>query len=149
MIAAKTIVDNKFWVLEENGMNVGTLQKIDIGYTTNFNGAKTVLKDKKSVRTFFGINVFPKPTKLKKLNIVYGFETSAKPFNEMWDLKRKLPLFTKAANSRSLFCAGYYIIKFEKGWAESFCPKSITLNKYEYIGPLKTLEECRAKKAKL
>jgi hypothetical protein len=71
-------------------------------------------------------------------NEVHGFATSAEPHNAMFDIKRKLPLFTKSPDSKSLYCAGYYVIKFEKGWVKSFCPKLITLQRYQFQGPYKT-----------
>jgi len=74
---------------------------------------------------------------------IYGFSTSCIPFNPMFDVKRKLPLFTKSKKSKSLYCAGYYIIRFEKGWVKSFCPKVITIERYEYKGPFKTEIEMR------
>ena len=71
-------------------------------------------------------------------NEVHGFPTSVRPHNAMYDIVKKLPLFTKSSDSKSLYCAGYYTIKFEKGWVKSFCPKLITLQRYEYRGPMKT-----------
>ena len=56
----------------------------------------------------------------------------------MYDIQKKLPLFTKSKDSKSLYCAGYYVIRFEKGWVKSFCPKLITLQRYQYKGPFKT-----------
>ena len=56
----------------------------------------------------------------------------------MYDVQRKLPLFTKSNASKSLYCAGYYIIKFDKGWVKSHCPKLITIERYPYKGPFKT-----------
>jgi hypothetical protein len=73
-----------------------------------------------------------------EINEVQGFATSCLPHNGMYDIKRKLPMFTKSNDSKSLYCAGYYVIKFEKGWVKSFCPKLITLQRYEYKGPFKT-----------
>jgi hypothetical protein len=43
---------------------------------------------------------------------------SVSPHNSMYDIKRKLPLFTKSEDSKSLYCAGYYVIKFDKGWVK-------------------------------
>ena len=43
-----------------------------------------------------------------------------------------------------MYAAGYYIIKFDKGWVRSFCPKLVTLEKYEHKGPFKTELEMRA-----
>jgi hypothetical protein len=50
-------------------------------------------------------------------------------------------VFTKGTKSKSFFCAGYYIVKFNNGWVKSYCPKLITLNRYPYAGPYPTLEE--------
>ena len=71
-------------------------------------------------------------------NEVHGYSTSTAPYNAMFDIRKKLPLFTKSDDSKSLYCAGYYTIKFEKGWVKSFCPKKITLERYPYKGPFKT-----------
>jgi len=77
------------------------------------------------------------------LKEVHGFPTSTVPFNSMYDVKRKLPLFTKSLKSKSLYCAGYYVIRFDKGWVKSFCPKLITVERYENRGPFKTELEMR------
>lgn len=69
---------------------------------------------------------------------VHGFPTSCVPYNPVYDVVRKLPLFTKSEKSKSLYAAGYYIIRFEKGWVKSFCPKLITIERYESKGPFKT-----------
>jgi hypothetical protein len=61
----------------------------------------------------------------------------------MFDVKQKLALFTKSPKSKSLYCAGYYIIKFDKGWVKSFCPKLITVERYETKGPFKSELEMR------
>jgi len=50
-------------------------------------------------------------------------------------------VFTKGRKSKSFFCAGYYIVKFNNGWVKSYCPKLITLNRYPYAGPYKTQQE--------
>ena len=76
--------------------------------------------------------------------IVHGYPTSVTPHNTMYDVQRKLPLFTKSLKSNSLYCAGYYIIKFDKGWVKSFCPKLVTVERYGYKGPFKTDVEMRS-----
>jgi hypothetical protein len=74
---------------------------------------------------------------------VYNFPTSCVPYNSLYDVKNKLPLFTKSNKSKSLYCAGYYIIHFDKGWVKSFCPKLITIERYDFKGPFKTDIEMR------
>jgi len=69
---------------------------------------------------------------------VHGFPCSQHPYNPMFDVQKQLPVYTKTPKSKSQFCAGYYIICFEKGWRKAYCPKMITLSRYEYRGPMKT-----------
>ena len=76
-------------------------------------------------------------TVLHSLKEIYGFPTSTTPSNAIYDVHRKFALFTKSRKSKSLYCAGYYIIHFDKGWVKSFCPKLITLERYDYKGPFK------------
>jgi hypothetical protein len=66
----------------------------------------------------------------------------------MFDVKQRLALFTKSEKSKSLYCAGYFIIKFDKGWVKSFCPKLITVERYETKGPFKTDIEMRQELSK-
>ena len=40
-----------------------------------------------------------------------------------------------------MHCAGYYVVKYENGWTRSFCPKLVTLDKYEWVGPYKSKED--------
>jgi hypothetical protein len=66
---------------------------------------------------------------------VYGYPVSNRAWNSMWDVKHQFPVYTKTSKSKSYYCAGYYIIKFNNGWVKSYCPKFITLNRYEFQGP--------------
>ena len=56
----------------------------------------------------------------------------------MYNVQKKLPLFTKSKKSKSLYCAGYYIIPLDKGWVRSFCPQISNFRKVYYKGPFKT-----------
>ena len=62
----------------------------------------------------------------------------------MYSVRQKLPLYAKSAKSKSQYCAGYYVIKFRKGWVKSYCPKLITLERYPYHGPFKTETEMKS-----
>jgi len=146
-VHAKEIINGKFWILEDNGVKIATLSVAD---------NKFLLSDKKGTKFFDSIKtterIIGKQIIWDKLAIteisckeIYGYETSTHPYNPIYNLKLKLPLFTKSSNSKSLYCAGYYIIKFPKGWVKSFCPKLITLEKYEYNGPFKTRIEMKEK----
>ncbi len=147
-IHAKTIIENKFWIVEKDGAKFATLRKNEDNrfIMSNELGIK-IYDTKKSLTDQFGKNFFVvkivKEADNADPNEVHGFATSTIPFNAMFDIKRKLPLFTKSDDSKSLYCAGYYVIKFDKGWVKSFCPKLITLQRYEFKGPFKTEVEMK------
>lgn len=58
--------------------------------------------------------------------------------------QNQLPTFTKTATSKVFFAAGYYAIKFATGgWMTSFSPKLSTLQKNQFLGPFKSLDEAQ------
>jgi len=138
-IKANPIVAGKFWIVEEDGERIGTLSKQEDKtymyccntHTKFYENEKQLTKD---VDIEWGIKDAQTVTADKE---VHGFKTSCTPHNSMYDVKRKLPLFTKSKKSKSLYCAGYYIIRFEKGWVRSFCPKLVTIDGYISKGPFK------------
>ena len=148
MIKTKTILKDKFWILEDQGVRVGTLSISEDKFMfsgpsgTKYFDSETALK-----KTFGkGVMINEVPVQEEQDNVekeAYGYPTSTTPYNPMLDIQRKLPLFTKSAKSKSLYCAGYYIIHFDKGWVKSFCPKQITVERYETKGPFKTDIEMR------
>ena len=142
-ISAKPIIDNKFWIVENEGVKVGTLRKNEFSQFVFSNEEGVVVyHNKKSITNEFGDDFFVakiiKEADNSNPKEVHGFGTSTTPHNAMYDIQKKLPLFTKSKDSKSLYCAGYYVIQFEKGWVKSFCPKLITLQRYQYKGPFKT-----------
>lgn len=143
---AKPIIDGKFWIIEDHGIKVGTLAKDDTDkFVLNSNTSRSIYKDTKSLEKAFGKNFFitAKKNDFVVVNEIYGFPTNSKPHNPMYDVKKRLPLFTKSDDSKSIYCAGYYAIKFDKGWVKSFCPKLITIQRYDNRGPFKTESELK------
>jgi hypothetical protein len=142
-LQAKPIIQDKFWIVEKDGEKFATLRKNEYNrfVLSNESGIK-VYDTKESLTRQFGKDFFiakiVKEADDAMPNEVHGFTTSVSPHNSMYDIQKRLPLFTKSSDSKSLYCAGYYVIKFDKGWVKSFCPKLITLQRYEYQGPFKT-----------
>lgn len=142
---AKVLVPNKVWILNDQGTKLGTLNKEKKGYAFFRKGVKTELQDISEVRAKFGDDLFKesleshKPAnKLTDLKTIYEYPCGSKPYNPVYNVKKKLPIYAKSSKSKSLYCAGYYVIQFRKGWVKSFCPKLITLERYPYYGPFKT-----------
>ena len=145
-VKASTVLKNKFWIVEDNGEKIGTLSYNDDRYLYSCNEETCFFDNQKQVLNKFGTIQWDNdiPTTITNTDqVVHGYPTSVIPYNTMYDVKQKLPLFTKSPKSNSLYCAGYYIIHFDKGWVKSFCPKQITVERYEYKGPFKTDLEMR------
>jgi hypothetical protein len=148
---AKVLVPNKVWIVEDGGKKLGTLNKEKKGFSFYYKGQKLDLNSKEEVNNRFGVDVTREVEKIIKIqktkivdsNSVYEFPCSSKPHNPVYNIKKKLPIYSKSNKSKSLYCAGYYIIQFRKGWVKSFCPKLITLERYPYNGPFKTEEDMK------
>jgi hypothetical protein len=140
---AKPVIENKFWIVEKNGEKFATLRKSEDNrfVMSNETGVKIYNTQSDLTKQFgkdFFIAKILKEADNSEIQEVHGYPTSSNPHNPMFDIKRKLPLFTKSSDSKSSYCAGYYVIRFDKGWVKSHCPKLITLQRYEYKGPFKT-----------
>ena len=159
-VKAKTLVKDKFWIVEEHGQKLGTLQKKDDNgwIFLSKKDHRQVFHTQESLFTRFGFNIFaelntktpePEEKPVDKWDVkqaqdfeVHGYPCSQKPYNSLWDVQKKLPLYTKTPKSKSMFCAGYYIVKFETvNWRKAYCPKIITLQRYPYKGPMESKTE--------
>lgn len=146
-IHAKPIVEGKLWIVEQDGEKVATLQKQENNKFILSNDGESIWFNKKEeITKFFGNDFFVPFSKININKLVqnecHGFPTRTKPFNAMYDVKRKLPLYTKNNHSNSLYCAGWYTVKF-KNWVTLFCPKLVTVEQYESHGPFKSKAEAK------
>jgi len=140
-VTAKELVKNKFWILEDGGKNIGTLSlNEDYFMLSDGNGDPQFLKNKKDISKKIGKKITWNKLKITETipNEIYGYETRFTPYNAMYDVHNKLPLYTKSPKSRSYFCAGFYIVEFDKGWVRRDFPKLLTLTRNNYKGPYKT-----------
>ena len=145
-LKAKSVVKDKFWIVEEGEKKIATIQAIEEGgfvYVHDDHREKfpTVNLLKKKLNIAFDKATVRKAKAAVNTTDVYGFPSGFKNYNCLYDVSRKLPIFTKSAKSKSYFCAGHYAIKFNNTWTKAFCPKLITLQRYEFIGPYCTKEE--------
>jgi len=140
---AKAIVKNKFWIVEDTeGEKIGTIQKVQ-------NGSRDVVLVKGRQRTKFpSIKILgekhnikfstPRKSRAKKSPDVYGYPAEGEVHNGVFDLEQNLPIYTKIEKSKSFFCAGHFLIKFNNTWVKNFCPKLLTLDRNEWAGPYRT-----------
>ena len=99
---AKPIVNGKFWVLQQNNQKIGSVEKTPTGY---------FLKTNKEASRFKTINSLRDITKIKfdsilervqhPENQVNRFPTDCKPYNGVWDINQRLPIYTKKRNLKA------------------------------------------------
>lgn len=149
-ITARTVLKDRFWVIEEESKKIGTLCWDNERYLFNNRSTTMFFNDVDQLRSRVGLNINWSSDNRERLGTdsesdysVYGYPTSVQPFNILYDVKNSLPLFTKSNTSKSLYCAGYYLVKFNKGWVKGFCPKLITIERNESRGPFRTEDEMK------
>lgn len=147
-VKAKEILNGKFWIVEDNDVRIGTLSLNEDRYMFSSTNGTTFFDNERQLKKTLGKDMTWSKLDITESHVsnikeVHSFPTSTIPYNSMYDVKRRLPLFTKSEKSKSLYCAGYYVIRFDKGWVKSFCPKLITVERYETRGPFKTELEMR------
>ena len=146
MINAKILVKDKFWILEEDGQKLGTLQKQDTnGWIFLGKTAKETFHTKDDIIKKFGDIFVSQPNVTNIIEEtqpiqyeVHGYPVNQKPYNPVFDVQKQIPIYGKTPKSKSLFGAGYYIVQFPKGWRKAYCPKLITLQRYPFKGPMKS-----------
>lgn len=144
---AKSVLSNKYWILESNGQKIGTIQAIDAG-------GFSLVKDQErkryaSIASLGHENniIFDRKNNKKStstLNLISDYPVSGKPYNVIWNVRKKFAAYTKNKNSKCHYCAGYFAIKFQNEWQVMFCPKLIMVNRYECLGPFKSKVEAEA-----
>lgn len=145
-ITTKQLLPNRFWIIEQNGIRIGTIQKHDdnnfIVTGTDSSIAQLTKQEVDEQFNIFKNKIIETPKKEIKKEI-YGYPTKHNPYNAVLDIKHKIPLYSKSQNSHNMYAAGYYLVHFPKGWVKGFCPKFVTLSNNEFKGPFKTVMEQR------
>lgn len=149
-LVAKPVLKNKYWIVESEGSKVATIQAVDNGgfvyvndnYREQFNTIKLLSK---AYNVKFDKQYTTKHQAKSTQKTIYEYPIQGTAYNIMWDIKHKFPVYSKNSKSKSFFCAGYYVVKLNNEWTTAFCPKLITLNRYEFFGPYRTQQETQTK----
>jgi len=144
MIEAKPVVDKKYWILKKDNRKIGALEAEPDGYTLRILDQVGKFKTIPMVRKKIGIEFAPAEKITRPaLDQVHGYDTGCRAFNPIWDVRHRLPLFTKERKSKSWYAAGYYAVKQHRAWKIVRNPKMIVLERYQYQGPFHTQEAAR------
>lgn len=141
-LIAKPVVKNQFWIVTDGNEKVGNVLADGSGFEVKLNGNKTHYKNTKTIERITNIK-FENVGKFKtKTEIPFGeYPTTARIYNSMLDVKRKLHLFTKTAKSKCYYAAGWFAIEQGNEKKAVFCPKYIFIQRYQFTGPYKTKTE--------
>jgi hypothetical protein len=146
-VIAKTIVKDQLWVLVDGDRKIGNVEADESGYNVKIEGNLSHYTDTKTIERAFHVT-FDKPKKIKKTeDLNYAkWPTSGKTYNNFFDVKRKLHVFTETSKSSCYHCAGYFKLNMNDEWIVEFCPKYIFIQRYEYSGPFMTREQAEQAK---
>jgi hypothetical protein len=142
-LIAKPVIDNQFWILQDGDRKVGNIEACAGGYQVKIQNQieqfKTIRMAAQRVDIQFesvGKTINHRVTS----NLVHGYPAAGKIYNPMWDVKLKLPIYTKTSKSKSWFAAGWYRVIKGRGWTVTQDPKLIVLQRYAYQGPFYSKE---------
>lgn len=142
-LVAKPIIDKQFWILQDGDRKVGNIEACAGGYQVKIQNQIEQFKTIRMAAQRINIQFEPaiKNTNHSTANnLVHGYPVSGKFYNPMWDVKMKLPIYTKTNKSKSWFAAGWYRVCKGRTWSTVHDPKLIVLQRYSYQGPFLTRE---------
>jgi hypothetical protein len=144
-LTAKPIVKDQYWVVTDGDKKVGNVIAEGSGFNVKLNGTNVHYKNTSDLRRKTKIEFQTLKTNKTKIQLPFAiYPTTAKVYNSMFDVKRKLHLYTKTQKSKCYYAAGYYVINQNGQNQVIFCPKYIFIQRYPYIGPYKSETEANA-----
>ena len=143
-LVAKPVIDKQFWILQDGDQKVGNIEACAGGYQVKIQNQTAQFKTIRMAAERINIQFEPvNKTTNSKLNksLVHGYPAVGRIYNPMWDIKMKLPIYTKTTKSKSWFAAGWYQVKKGRNWTVTQDPKLIVLQRYAYAGPFYNQEQ--------
>ena len=143
-LVAKPIIKDQYWVVTDGEKKVGNVLANGTGFTVKLNGNDTIFRNTEDIKKKTKIRFQPLKSNKTKAEIPYPeYPTTAKTYNNLFDIKRKLHLFTKSNKSKCYHVAGWFNIE-QNGLNQTlFCPKYIFIQRYPYQGPFKSEDEAK------
>ena len=96
-------MENRFWILEEDGRKLGTIcRQEDRRYINSCDTGIMIFDNQRQLQSKFNgswmwgstLERTEETTRCKR-NSVYDYPSKFKAFNQIFDVQKKLPLFTK------------------------------------------------------
>lgn len=145
ILKAKPIIKNQYWVVTDGNHKIGNVEASGNGFDfKSIDGTITHFDDKKTIEKVKEIQFENPQKKVYSSTLSFAkWPTEGKTYNDMYDVKRKLHVYTTSKKSKCYHAAGYFKIKMNDVWQVSFCPKYIFIQRYENYGPFLTEDEAK------
>ena len=141
-LIAKPIIKDQYWVVTDGERKVGNVMANSAGYEVILNGSTLQFNNTKDIKKTVNINFQPMKSNKTRVEMPYPeYPTTSKTYNNIFDVKRKLHIFTKTRKSKCFHVAGWFVINQNGQNQVIFCPKYIFVQRYTYTGPFKTESE--------
>lgn len=150
----KSFAEKSWLILTNTEKSVGLLTEYRNEFSLTLEGLNRQFKNKKELNTFFNFDIAQTLNSAEKIEkhtscFVKGYPIKGDEPYEIQKNNSMLPLYSKTEQSKVIYSAGYYCVKFPKNWMPSFCPKLATLQTHKYLGPFKTQAELKVNLKKL
>lgn len=144
-LIAKPVIKDQYWVITDGDKKVGNVLANDIGFNVKLNGTSTYYTNTNDIKRKEKIVFQTLKTNKSQAQIPFAiYPTTSKVFNSIFDIKKRIHLYTKTLKSKCYYAAGYYVINQNKENEIVFCPKYIFIQRYQYLGPFKTENEAKS-----
>lgn len=149
-LIAKPIIQDQYWVVTDGEEKVGNVIADGTEYQVLLNGQNSRFKATDDITKTYKITFEKIKLTNKKTDLLYSeFPTAGKVYNSIFDIKKRIHLYTKSLKSKCYYAAGWYVIKQSQNIEVIFCPKYIFIQRYDYVGPYKSKSEAEAQINKL
>lgn len=138
-LVAKPVIKDQYWVVTDGSRKVGNVISDGSGFDVKLDGMLSHFDTTNDITKITKIRFQPTKTNKTKAQVPYPeYPTTSKVYNSVFDIKRKLHLFTKSQKSKCYHVAGWFVIKQNNTTQIIFCPKYIFVQRYKYLGPYKS-----------
>jgi len=141
-LIAKPIIKNQLWVITDGVNKVGNVEADGSGFNVKIGDNLDHFASTKSIERMIKLE-FQRPQKSSK-QVTPPFAhwpTPGKTYNNFFDVKRKIHVYTNTPDSKCYHAAGYFRILMNDEWQTVFAPKYIFVQRYEYQGPYNSPDE--------
>jgi len=143
MIVAKPVIEGKYWIIKDGDLKIGEVEKQGKAFDVRINGSVTTHKNIATIVKHHKVQFERRSERMTTTtDALMGYPTKGRAHNPTFNVKLKLPLFTKSAVSKSWHAAGWYKIVRDDDEEWEFCPKLIILQRYKFEGPFRKKDEC-------